>query len=100
MPSHEPTDIFEASPTALGIAWADGHRSEFSFQQLRANCPCANCNDLRTKFGPLVISADAIRILGIEPVGRYALNILWNDGHKTGIYGFEFLRSLDHPAAP
>jgi DUF971 family protein len=96
MPSAEPVDIFEASPTDLGIAWKDGHKSILSFHHLRTNCPCASCNDLRTKFGPLVISKDTIRLAEIRPVGRYALNLIWNDGHSTGILSWEFLRSLDH----
>ena len=94
IPSIDPIDIFEASATDLGVAWKDGHRSVLPFQLLRESCPCASCNDLRTKFGPLVINKDTIRISEIRPVGRYALNIFWNDGHQTGIYAWEFLRSL------
>jgi DUF971 family protein len=94
MSSSDPTDIFEASPTELGILWKDGHHSVYSFHHLRTSCPCATCNDLRQKFGPLIVDATTIRPKGIEPVGRYALNFLWNDGHQTGIYAWEFLRSL------
>jgi DUF971 family protein len=94
MATADPSDIFEASPSELGITWKDGHRSVYSLQHLRASCPCATCNDIRTKFGPLVINRDTIKAKGIEPVGRYALQVLWNDGHQTGIYAWEFLREI------
>lgn len=92
MSSADPTDIFEASPTELGIVWSDGHRSVYTLHHLRTLCPCASCNDLRAKFGPLLINKETIRLKGLEPVGRYALQFLWSDGHQTGIYGWEFLR--------
>lgn len=94
MRSGDPTDIFEASPTDIGVTWSDGHKSVFSFHLLRTCCPCATCNDLRTKYGPLIINKDSLRVKGLDPVGRYALQILWNDGHQTGIYAWEFLRDL------
>jgi DUF971 family protein len=94
MSTPDPTDIFEASPTDLGITWKDGHRSVYSFHHLRTNCPCATCNDLRAKFGPLLINKETLRVKGIDPVGRYALQVLWSDGHQTGIYAWEFLRYI------
>lgn len=94
MPTCDPTDIFEASPTELGITWKDGHRTVLSIHRLRVHCPCASCNDLRGKFGELKIDKDTIRVSQIAPVGRYALNIVFSDGHSTGLYGWEFLRNL------
>ena len=35
-----------------------------------------------------------VRAARITPVGRYAITILWSDGHDTGIYSFETLRRL------
>ncbi len=34
------------------------------------------------------------RMTSIEPVGNYALRIAWNDGHNTGIYSYDHLRSI------
>jgi DUF971 family protein len=31
---------------------------------------------------------------GIEPVGSYALQLIWGDGHRTGIYTFDYLRQI------
>ena len=38
---------------------------------------------------------DDVRPARIEPVGRYAIQIHWSDGHETGIYPFRRLRELD-----
>lgn len=91
----------------LTIAWKDGQVTSLSFNLLRKECPCATCNDQRGKqaanpltltllSGPVVTQAE---ITKIEPVGRYALNLTFNDGHDTGIYTYEFLRSLGETAA-
>jgi DUF971 family protein len=34
------------------------------------------------------------QLVSVSQVGNYALNLVWKDGHQTGIYTFEFLRSL------
>jgi len=92
---------------AVVIAWKDGQVTALPFNLLRKECPCATCNDQRGKqaanpltltllSGPAITQAD---ITKIEPVGRYALNLTFNDGHDTGIYTYEFLRSLGESAA-
>ncbi len=84
------------------IAWSDGLRTTHSMNQLRKDCPCANCRVERQKLeapGPVlrVISSEApavaqAKVVEFSPVGRYALSFLFNDGHSTGIYTYEFLR--------
>ncbi len=63
---------------------------------LRRSCSCAACVDewsgLRI-LKPEQIS-ELVRPRRISPVGRYAINIEWSDGHKSGIYSFEYLREI------
>ncbi len=84
----------------LFIIWDDGFSSSIALEDLRKNCPCALCRgeEIGTKktkpikldvFKPGVFEIDKI-----EPIGNYAINIIWKDGHDTGIYSFEFLRFL------
>lgn len=91
-----PTELKQISPTELAISWTDGHQSLYHVRNIRLNCHCANCVDEWTREKRVTeesIPAD-IRPRKIESVGRYAFNIVWSDGHDTGIYTFDQLRSL------
>ena len=84
----------------LAIAWGDGHESYLPFDELRANCPCAVCRaeaTERVSAGPLRMVraplAGAISIAALRPIGAYAVQIVWSDGHDSGIFPFERLRN-------
>jgi DUF971 family protein len=81
------------------ITWADGHQSRYSFAGLRAVCPCVECKGGHAYMGvppdPLVVRQaqdDDLNLEQVEPVGGYALQFHWSDGHSTGIYTWEMLR--------
>jgi DUF971 family protein len=81
----------------LALAWGDGHESYFPFDELRSHCPCSLCRGQReAPPDPLrIVKAPArgeVTILSLVPVGAYAVQIVWSDGHDTGIYSFEALR--------
>jgi len=96
-----PTTIKVAgAENAVTIAWADGHLSSYPYGYLRGKCPCATCEEQGPPPDP--DATNPFPMLGRTPlkperaelVGRYALQIYWNDGHSTGIYPFDFLREL------
>lgn len=85
------------------LQWPDGRTDHLSILQLRRACPCATCNDLHgTGETPTALPASPLpmfkpqgaTLLAVEPVGRYALQFSFSDGHKTGIYTWEYLREL------
>ena len=81
----------------LAIAWGDGHESFFPFDRLRTACPCAGCRGRSAGEGGAlrIVRAPSLGEITIErlvPVGAYAVQIVWSDGHDTGIYAFEALR--------
>ncbi|MCK4579320.1 MAG: DUF971 domain-containing protein [Candidatus Marinimicrobia bacterium] len=85
----------------LAIIWHDGHESLLSFERLRKNCPCANCKGEPDLLGGLQMPAEQPEITGqsyvlkkMAPVGHYALQLTWGDGHSSGIYAFKYLRTL------
>jgi DUF971 family protein len=100
----KPAEVTEFSDTALRILWDDGHESIYLYEDLRRECPCATCRQLRkaSKNGrlpfkktiPMGTKSSAVKPLGIEHVGQYAFKFSWNDKHDTGIYTYEFLRDL------
>ncbi len=101
MKHYIPLNISEFSDSALIVVWEDGHESIYPYEDLRQICPCATCRRLRekSKTGKLPLKKAVlqgqvmdIKPKEIQPVGRYAVRFVWNDGHDTGIYTYEFLR--------
>jgi ATP-binding protein involved in chromosome partitioning len=91
-----PARIAQQGPGALAITWSDGVESVYEVRALRLACACATCVDewSRAKtLDPDSVPAD-VRPREIRPVGRYAIQIDWSDGHDTGIYPFRRLREL------
>ncbi|MED5418268.1 MAG: DUF971 domain-containing protein [Verrucomicrobiota bacterium] len=83
----------------LAIAWADGKESYLELEALRRACPCASCQGEPDATGrvvrPQVNYSERSFLLGsYQPVGGYALQIHFADGHGTGIYSFSLLREL------
>lgn len=74
------------------ITWEDGHVGDYPREYLRGYCPCALCQGHGA--GVKFVAAPDARLSEISTVGNYALQFRWDDGHETGIYTFDFLRSL------
>ena len=85
----------------LVITWSDGFTGSIPLRKLRDSCPCASCNEKRQQPpNPLQLLTESELKAGAPvpvamPVrGLYAYQIIWNDGHDTGIYTIEYLRQL------
>ena len=96
-----PLDIaIDLKQNEVRIKWQDEHASVYTLDFLRQNCPCALCEDERkkAKTTPLYVTPPAIGKLDpsrpAEKVGQYALQFFWADGHRSGIYTYEYLRQL------
>lgn len=91
----------------LLIDWEDGHHSEYPLAGLRAACPCAECRGGHEQMGkrgspemleiPLATTGST-ELDRMEGVGNYALQLVWKDGHRYGIYTWEYLRELSPSA--
>jgi len=94
--SNEPKSVAMSDTGDLRVEWLDGFEGTISPYDLRVNCPCALCIDEDT--GNRILNPDQvpldIKISGMEKVGRYAISITFSDGHNTGIFKFDRLRSL------
>ena len=79
---------------AITIVWNDGHKSVYPHRYLRLRCHCASCIGEWPNKGSLDPSTVAEEVAALEymPVGRYALQFLWSDGHYTGIYPYDAIR--------
>jgi len=85
-----------ADESKLRIEWKDGVVSEYVPRYLRLLCPCAGCVDEMTGVRTLKpeMVDDSVYPTAIHYVGRYALQLVWSDGHSTGFYTFEYLRGI------
>jgi DUF971 family protein len=84
----------------LAVAWEDGSESYFSLADLRRHCPCATCGGEPDVMGNVVrpvneYSAGSFELMAFEPVGGYAVQLTWGDGHRTGLYSWQYLRRLE-----
>jgi DUF971 family protein len=92
----KPTSITaDRTQGTLTITWDDCSTSVLSFKVLSDMCPCAACSAERNNPDPLkVIRARSYELEAIHPVGGYAINIVWKDGCRYGIYSWDYLRML------
>ena len=91
-----PSDISANREQAkLTITWPD-RQDAHPFVELRAQCQCAHCVNEWT--GERILDPSSIppeiTIEKLEPVGSYAIRIHWSDGHSSGLYTWERLRTL------
>ena len=82
---------------SLRILWDDDLLSEYTFTYLRGWCPCAVCQGHGGSRN--FIPVDNPQLESISAVGNYAISPRWVDGHETGIYTFEYLRTLSEQYA-
>src|SRR5690606_10598117 len=102
MTEPRPTSLEVRDGNKLRIEWSDGTVREIGFGELRKACPCSTCREQRKAppqpTGALQVlslaEARPLTIAGMSPVGNYAYGIEFSDGHDTGIYTLELLRSL------
>lgn len=91
-----PTSITaDRTKSILTITWDDGETSDLPFKLLSDMCPCATCNEERNNPDPLkIIRPRSYELEAINPVGNYAINIMWKGGCRFGIYSWEYLREM------
>lgn len=87
-------DEIRFDDTHLSIRWKDGEEFQYDLLDLRKKCPCATCRGGHGgKVGAATSHITKASIVSWTKVGRYAINIVWNDYHNTGIYSYDNLRA-------
>ena len=97
MKAANPKKIDVSLSSGVQIEWTDGHHSDYALEYLRDRCPCATCTSgthQAAPSSPFPMYKRVLKMEAAEPVGRYALQFKWNDGHSSGIYSFEHLRKI------
>ena len=90
-----PSDLtFDRHAKALRIAFDDGARYDIPFELLRVESPSAEVRGHSAGPPPAVGGKSQVSVDRAEPVGRYAVRIIFDDGHDSGIYAWTLLREL------
>ena len=78
----------------LQVSFADGLVFELPFEYLRVHSPSAEVKGHGPGQEVLVTGKSGVGIRAIEPVGQYAVKLVFDDGHDTGLYTWKYLYEL------
>jgi DUF971 family protein len=93
--SPHPIDIkLRRQSKRLDVRFSDGHEAELSAEYLRVHSPSAEVKGHAAGEGLLVSGKRDVGIDRVEAVGRYAVRIVFDDGHATGLYTWPILYEL------
>lgn len=90
-----PTDIkLHQRSRVLELQFDDGSKFELSCELLRVYSPSADVRGHAAGEGVLQTGKEDVNIEKIEPVGNYAVKLVFDDGHATGLYSWSYLYDL------
>ena len=95
-----PESLELTDDNVLQLVWDDGHLSRHRVDVLRAECPCAHCKG-HSPEQSLNLTPEQfpdIKLTDMAVVGRYAYNLVFSDGHNSGIYTLKILYELPNSA--
>jgi DUF971 family protein len=86
--------VLHTDPRTLEIVFDNGDRFVLSWEYLRVYSPSAEVRSRVKQQQKLVVNKQSVAITDIKPVGNYAIKLLFDDGHDTGIYDWPYLYDL------
>lgn len=94
-PQPQPLEIkLRRALRLLEVTFEDGKRFELPFEYLRVHSPSAEVKGHAPGQETLVLGKEAVEVRAIEPVGQYAVKLVFDDGHDTGLYTWKYLYEL------
>jgi DUF971 family protein len=90
-----PTELrVDRGRTTLAVTFDSGERFALPAEYLRVESPSAEVQGHSAAQKQLVPGKRHVRIESLEPVGNYATRIVFDDGHDTGLYSWDYLHEL------
>ncbi|MDR2153460.1 MAG: DUF971 domain-containing protein [Burkholderiaceae bacterium] len=94
-PADPPTElVLHARSRVLELAWPDGARFRVAFELMRVYSPSAEVQGHGAGQQVLQTGKRAVEITDLTPVGHYAIQPRFSDGHDSGIFTWEYLYFL------
>ena len=78
----------------LEVSFADGSHFQLPFEYLRVHSPSAEVKGHGPGQEVLVLGKESVGVRAIEPIGQYAVKLVFDDGHDTGLYTWKYLYEL------
>ena len=78
----------------LEVSFSDGSVFQLPFEYLRVHSPSAEVKGHGPGQEVLVLGKENVGIRAVEPVGQYAVKLVFDDGHDTGLYTWKYLYEL------
>lgn len=92
---YTPTEIrLQKKSRQIVIAFDDGNRFDLSFEYLRVNSPSAAVQGHGPGQETLQTGKEDVQVTAIEPIGHYAVRLVFDDGHDSGLYSWQYLYEL------
>jgi len=93
--THKPTEInLHQKSRILELKFDDGSHFELSYEFLRVHSPSAEVQGHGPGQGVLQLAKEDVMITQVDPVGSYAIQPHFDDGHDTGIYSWDTLYDM------
>ena len=90
-----PTELrLDAAKETLNVVFESGERFALKAEYLRVESPSAEVQGHNPDQKKIVPGKHHVKIASLEPVGNYAVRILFDDGHDTGLYSWDYLYEL------
>jgi DUF971 family protein len=90
-----PTEIkLHQASRLLEVAFADGQIFTYTCEFLRVYSPSAEVRGHGPGQEVLQVGKKDVQIMAIEPVGTYAVKLVFSDGHDTGLYSWDYLYEI------
>ncbi len=94
-PGPPPTELrLRGKRRILRVSFADGAAFDLNAEYLRVKSPSAEVRGHGRGGGQLPLGKSEVRVTAVEPVGQYAVRLVFDDGHDSGIYSWKYLREL------
>jgi DUF971 family protein len=78
----------------LEVSFGDGARFQLPFEYLRVHSPSAEVQGHGPGQEVLVLGKENVGIRGVDPIGQYAVRLVFDDGHDTGLFTWKYLYEL------
>ena len=78
----------------LSVTFDDGSSFDLPFEYLRVFSPSAEVKGHGPGQETLQVGKQAVMITAIQPVGHYAVRLVFDDGHDSGLYTWKYLHEL------